>query len=81
MRLLPRAKSLGRRELLERALRVRDRIETYQAILAKGPLTVTMKRTGALHVHPLLKEEARAQALFATYWKMLGLTWDAEVDS
>ncbi len=43
-----------------------------------GPPGVSKK---VLHVHPLLKEEARAQALFATYRKMLGLTWDAEVDS
>lgn len=63
-------KGPGRLALLEQALRARDRAEECRALIAAQGLVTITKRTGAVHVHPLVKAEKDARAGFA---KLAGL--------
>jgi phage terminase small subunit len=75
--LVPRVvKGPGRLALLEEALRARDRADECRALIAAQGLVTITKRTGAFHVHPLVKAEKDARAVFAKLAGLLRLAWD-----
>ena len=71
-----RAKNRERRELLTIALEARDRVADARRAVAKEGLTQTTKKTGAIHVHPMLKVERDARAQFLAAW--IKLRFDVE---
>src|SRR5262245_43460665 len=75
-----RARSIGRRALLEETLRARDRAEEFRLLIAAQGLVGTTKTTGMVHMNPLVRAEKDARALFAKLASLLGLQWDSMVD-
>src|SRR5437867_11960339 len=75
-----RTKSAGRLLLLEQALRCLDRADDLRALVDIGGLTTTTERTGAVHVHPLVKVEQAERALAFKLARALNLEWNAGVD-
>jgi hypothetical protein len=75
-----RARSPGRRLLVEQMLRALDRTEECRALIAAQGLTQSTKTTGMVHVNPLVKAEREARGLFAKLAGLLSLEWDAMVD-
>lgn len=75
-----RARSAGRRVMLEQALTALDRANQASEQLAAGSLTTTTIKTGAVHVNPLVKVEREGRQLFARLWGMLGFGWDNQLD-
>src|SRR5262245_42181221 len=75
-----RARSVGRRALLEEALRARDRAEEFRLLIATQGLVETTKTTGMVHMNPLVRAEKDARALFAKLAGLLTLQWDSMVD-
>lgn len=75
-----RARSPERLALLETALRTLDRAEAAAAVVEKQGMVVKTKRTGALHVHPLLKVEKDQRQLFLRCWQELSFSWRSELD-
>lgn len=70
----------GRLTGLKVALECLDRAdEAHQNVNDEG-LTTTIKTTGAVHLHPLLRVEMDARSQFARIWNQLGLTWDHAID-
>lgn len=72
--------SPSRAELLHQGLLCRDRLAQVRGALAAAELTSTTPKTGAVHVHPLLKIEAELRRQFATIWGQLNLQWRADID-
>ena len=75
-----RAKSPERLALLEQALRALDRADEAAAVVVQEGLTRTTTKSGAVHVHPVLRVESESRTLFAKIWQNLGLAWDCELD-
>lgn len=75
-----RAKSPGRRVLLQTALEALDRADEAREAIAASGLTTTTKTTGAVHVHPLVKVEREARQQFAKIWSDLHFDFDGKVD-
>src|SRR5947208_14644619 len=75
-----RTKSAGRLLLLEQALRRLDRADELRALVDKDGLTTTTEKTGAVHVHPLLKAEQAERGMFVKLARVLNLEWVMTVD-
>jgi phage terminase small subunit len=75
-----RVKSPGRITAFQISLEALDRADAAREILDVEGLTTTTKRSGVVHVHPLLKVEKEARHLFYKIWSGLGLTWDQQID-
>ena len=75
-----RARSPERRLLIQTALEALDRADHARAQIDADGLTFVTKKTGAVHVHPLLKVEKDGRALFARIWGQLGLSHYWNVD-
>ncbi len=66
------AQTLGRRLVLEEALRARDRAESARLAIAAAGLT-TAGNGRMQHAHPFLKVEAEARRAFVALASQLGL--------
>ncbi|MCI0637981.1 MAG: hypothetical protein L0Y72_23595 [Gemmataceae bacterium] len=75
-----RAESPERLALLQTALEALDRADQARVVVKKEGLTKTTERSGAVHLHPLLKVEADSRRQFARIWAELNLDWDHELD-
>jgi phage terminase small subunit len=75
-----RGASPGRLTLLQSALEALDRVEECRLAIAKQGMVSVTKKTGALHVNPLVKIEKESRALFLRAWSDLGLRWDQDMD-
>jgi P27 family predicted phage terminase small subunit len=75
-----RALSAPRLALLEQALSALDRADQCRAAVTTENLVSITEKTGAVHVHPLLKTEKDARAQFHQIWTTLGLVWAADID-
>ncbi len=75
-----RAKSAERQALVILALEALDAADECRARVRKEGLTVTTKRSGTVHVHPLVKVEKEQRALFAKVWGQLNFQWNHEID-
>ena len=79
--LVPRqAKKAERLTLLRVALELLDRADRAGATVAREGLTTTTKRSGAVHVHPLVKVEREARQQFVKVWLALGFQHDESAD-
>ena len=74
-----RCESPERVELLAAALMARDRAEAAREALERDGMTSESK-TGLVHVHPLVRVEKDALALFARIWSSLGLDRRPSID-
>lgn len=72
--------SPGRAEMLAQAFRCLDRLTQVRVELSTAQLTTTTPRTGATHVHPLLKIETELRRQFATLWQTLSLHFMPLID-
>jgi hypothetical protein len=76
-----RARSPGRRLLLQVALQTLDRANQAGALLQTEGLIVTTATTGATHLNPLAKLERDNRALFARIWHdQLAFGFDPTID-
>jgi len=73
-------RSPGRLSLLEQSLRALDRADQCRAAVDAEGLTATTAKTGARHVHPLLKSEVEFRRQFLVAWAALGLQVDPKRD-
>jgi hypothetical protein len=73
-------RSAGRLLLLEELCRAIDRADGYAATVGREGLTKTTERTGAVHIHPLLKAEQIERQLIARLAASLHLQWNATED-
>src|SRR5262245_54860243 len=71
--------SAQKRTLLLSALEVLDRIDQARGIIAREGMTTTTKRSGAVHVHPLVKVEMESRRLFSKMWGQLCLAFDPTI--
>lgn len=71
------ARSPGKLALLEQALRSLDRADEAAAAVRRDGMTATTEKTGAVHIHPLLKAEREFRAQFIAAWSRMGLAHDA----
>lgn len=74
-----RARSAGRRELLELALRVLDRSAELRA-LVDGKYVFENLATRAMHLNPGAKLLLDSEKQLARLWEQLGLSFDAQID-
>ena len=80
-RLVPvRAKSAGRLAIIETALQARDRADAASKIIATEGMVTKTKKTGAVHLHPLLRVERENRSLFTKLFGQLHLSWDPMLD-
>ena len=76
-----RARSMGRRAMLELALECLDRADLAREQSDREGMTFTTTTTGAVHLHPLIRVEKDARRMFAAIWHDdLHLDWDPIVD-
>lgn len=75
-----RARSAGRKALLQTALEALDRAEQARKAIAKTGLTTTTKTTGAVHINPLIKIERESRQQFARIWSDLRFNFDPRQD-
>ncbi len=75
-----RARSAGRLVLLQSALEALDRADQAREVLDREGLTTTTKRSGVVHLHPLVRVEKDSRAQFRAAWSRLGLEWDPNID-
>lgn len=75
-----RVKSPERIALFQTALDALDRADEAKQVLDAEGLTFTTKTTGTKHLHPLLRVEKDARALFARIWNQLSLHWNQQID-
>ncbi len=79
--LVPRqAEKAERLTLLRVALELLDRADGAGETVAREGLTTTTKRSGALHVHPLVRVEREARQQFIKVWLALGFQHDESED-
>jgi len=71
-----RASGAGRLALLTIALESLDRADEARKLISEQGLTSETKRTGAIHVNPLLKIERESKNLFVKIFNDLGLRFD-----
>jgi phage terminase small subunit len=72
--------SPGRIEAFRLALEALDTSDRARCILNEEGLTTVTKKSGVVHVHPLVKVERENKQLFFKIWNTLGLTWSQELD-
>jgi phage terminase small subunit len=75
-----RARSPGRLALLQASLEALDLADRARLKVEEEGMTKTTEKTGAVHVHPLLKVATEARRQFMSGWEKLGLTWDPTID-
>jgi len=75
-----RGRSPERLTLLRVALEALDRADFAAAEIAKEGMVATTKRTGAIHIHPLVRVERESRQLFSKLWVQLHLEWCFDVD-
>src|SRR5262245_29842021 len=73
-----RARSPERQALLEAALRALDRAAEAAEVVAREGMSFTTKKTGAVHMHPMLRVERENKGFFLSVWSALGLTWSQQ---
>ena len=79
--LVPRqAEKAERLTLLRVALELLDRADGAGETVAREGLTTTTKRSGAVHVHPLVRVEREARQQFVKVWLALGFQHDESED-
>ncbi len=79
--LVPRqAEKTERLTLLRVALELLDRADRARETVALEGLTTTTRRSGAVHVHPLVKVEREARQQFIKAWLALGFQHDESED-
>jgi phage terminase small subunit len=67
-----RAKTPGRLALIQTALESLDRADAARVAVAREGMTTITQRSGAMHIHPLLKVERESMQQFAKLWSQLG---------
>lgn len=72
--------SAARGTLLTQALFCLDRLRQVQSELQTTTLTTVTKRTGAIHLNPLVKLETELRRQFTSIWSTLSLQWRANID-
>ena len=75
-----RAKSPERLAVLVVALEALDRADEAAAAVKVAGMTTTTPRSGAVHLHPLLKVERESRQLFAKIWHSMSLQWSPDID-
>jgi phage terminase small subunit len=73
-----RTRSAGRLMLLEQLCHALDRAAEFRLVVERDGATSVTERTGAIHIHPLVKAEQVERALVARLAAQLGLQWSAE---
>jgi phage terminase small subunit len=73
-----RAKSAERQQLVLVALEALDLMEAARLAMAADGLTVTTKRSGCVHAHPLLDASIKARRQFLRAWRTLKFHWSAQ---
>jgi hypothetical protein len=76
-----RAKSVGRKALLEEALRSRDRGDEFRRLITQQGLVTVTERSKVAHLNPLVRAEREARGTFAKIMGLLHLEWDHEIDA
>lgn len=71
-----RASGASRLALITIALESLDRADEARELISEQGLTSETKRTGAIHVNPLLKIERESKNLFVKIFNDLGLRFD-----
>ena len=64
-----------RLKLFETALEYLDEANEMRSQIEREGRTLTTKKTGAVHKHPLIEHEARAREQFTKLWKILHLNF------
>jgi phage terminase small subunit len=75
-----RCRSPERLALLVVALESLDRAEEAKAAVAVDGMTKVTPRSGAIHVHPLLRVERESRQMFSKIWGQLSLHWNQQID-
>lgn len=75
-----RALSPARLALVEAALQAFDPAQLAREVLVREGMVATAREGGMPHVHPLIRVERDALALFVRAWGDLGLRWDSSID-
>ena len=75
-----RAKSPERLAMVQSALESLDRADQAAALVRDEGMTVTAKKGGLPHVHPAVRVERDARAMFVRTWGGLALSWNHEID-
>ena len=75
-----RCRSPERIVLLQAALEALDRAEEARVAIQTAGMTTTTKRSGAVHVHPLVRVERESRQQFAAIWDRLGLQFCGDID-
>lgn len=75
-----RARSAERRALIIVALDALDLADECLVLVRKEGMTTVTKRTGAVHVHPLMKVEKEQRSLFVKVWGQLNFGWNQTID-
>ena len=70
-----RVRSAGRMAALQTALEALDRADEAAAAVRIDGLTTTTAKTGAMHLHPLLRVERDNRALFFKILSSMHLEW------
>ena len=63
-----------RQALLQMALECLDRLHDIRELLSRAKLTSITKKTGSLHINPLLPAEISLRSQFLDLWSRLGLS-------
>ena len=71
-----RASGAPRLAMLTIGLESLDRADEVRNLIAEEGLTSVTKRTGAIHINPLLKIERESKNLFVKIFNDLGLRFD-----
>ena len=75
-----RAKSAERQALVIVALEALDLADECRDRVRAEGMTATTKRTGAIHVHPLMRVEKEARSTFSKIWGQLNFQWNSRID-
>ncbi len=76
-----RIRSPEKRFALVVALEARDELSRIHSELITADLVSTTKRSGALHINPLIPHAARLRKDFFKSWAALGLNHNGPIDS
>ena len=75
-----RGRSAERLISIHECLKVRDQADRLGELLKEQGLVCESKKTGLVHVNPLLKAQKDFMTLFNRTWLSLGLSWNARID-
>jgi phage terminase small subunit len=75
-----RSRSRARLTLLETALRCWDQAAAFRALREAQEVLIESKRSGVVHLNPLIRAEQDQLTLFARYARLLDLQFDPRRD-